>query len=105
VVEAMIVFLLWAIVLILFWPLALIIGLGYLLYLILRIFFGITLFAAKAAATTAVMGGSAASQSGWGQRTLGRLRDWPNEWGWVKRFNEANGTAAKMPPEARHCAP
>lgn len=47
----MIAFLLFAILAVIFWPLALLIGLGWAGLLILRICFGITVFGIKAAAT------------------------------------------------------
>jgi hypothetical protein len=58
----MIIFLLWAIVLILFWPLALIIAIGWLAFLILRIGFSLTVFAVKASAAVGV-GGAVAGAS------------------------------------------
>ena len=50
----MIAFLLFAILAVIFWPLALIIGLGWVTLLVLRICFGITVFGIKAAAATGI---------------------------------------------------
>jgi hypothetical protein len=50
----MIAFLLFAILAVIFWPLALLIGLGWVALLILRIGFGITVFSIKAAAATGI---------------------------------------------------
>jgi hypothetical protein len=47
-------FLLFAILAVIFWPLALIIGLGWVTLLVLRICFGITVFGIKAAAATGI---------------------------------------------------
>jgi hypothetical protein len=47
-------FLLFAILAVIFWPLALLIGLGWVGLLILRICFGITVFGIKAAAATGI---------------------------------------------------
>jgi hypothetical protein len=55
----MIIFLLWAILLILFWPIALLIALGWFALLILRIGFGITVFAVKVGVFTGVGGAMA----------------------------------------------
>ena len=52
--EIVIAFLLFAILAVIFWPLALIIGLGWAALLILRICFGITVFGIKAAAATGI---------------------------------------------------
>jgi len=46
--------LLFAILAVIFWPLALIIGLGWVTLLVLRICFGITVFGIKAAAATGI---------------------------------------------------
>ena len=50
----MIAFLLFAILAVIFWPLALLIGLGWVTLLILRICFGITVLGVKAAAATGI---------------------------------------------------
>lgn len=50
----MIAFLLFAILAVIFWPLALLIGLGWVGLLILRICFGITVFGIKAATATGI---------------------------------------------------
>ena len=50
----MIAFLLFAILAVIFWPLALIIGLGWVGLFILRICFGITVFGIKAAVATGI---------------------------------------------------
>jgi hypothetical protein len=47
-------FLLFAILAVIFWPLALIIGLGWVTLLVLRVCFGITVFGIKAAAAAGI---------------------------------------------------
>jgi hypothetical protein len=50
----MIAFLLFAILAVIFWPVALVMGLGWVAFIVLRICFGITVFGIKAAAATGI---------------------------------------------------
>jgi hypothetical protein len=89
----MIVFLLWAIVLILFWPLALIIAIAWLAFLIVRIGFCLTVFAIRASAVVGV-GGAMAGASMLNSRRRIEAIDQENWEDFKRRMNE-------MPPSMR----
>jgi hypothetical protein len=97
----MIQLLLFAILAVIFWPLALIIGLGWFIFLILRVCFGITVFGIKVTAAagigTVVAATPLVRKMTWHRRLLQRV----NNHQWMYALRPFDAWITKMPPPAR----
>jgi hypothetical protein len=82
----MIKLLLFAILFVIAWPLALLIGIGWLALLILRVCFGLTVLGLKATAATGIGAGMAGSLLARRARTI-RLRDYNERLPWSPTGN------------------